>query len=127
MDRSDLDFVSSFRNSHEMRPQLSKLISRPSWIIKVAEKENQVVGFIRYKVSRQNIKVKEVVVSPDFRRMGVASSLLSSLPKTRKIDVLVSERNSEFHFLLKKLGFIAVEVKNSSANTHYRFEKCQKY
>jgi len=132
MFRSDVDMVEQMRRScfSESRRDLERVLTSPACILKVAEIEGRVAGFINYKNSKRKIKIVEFAVLPEFRRMGIASDLIRSLlskasESSKYVEALVPERNLEAQMLLKKCGLKASIAKDASS---YRFvsEKCQK-
>jgi ribosomal protein S18 acetylase RimI-like enzyme len=128
MDRSDTEDVTSIRSDCGMSKDLLKVLSCPKYIIKVAELDGSVVGYLSYQNCRGRTKINEVGVSKDFRRMGVASDLLNSLIsktdlESKSVEALVPEYSLATQLLLKKMGFVATDIKGSK----YKFVlKCQK-
>lgn len=127
MTRSDLEEVYGIKKACMSGGDLSKHLSSPSFILKVAEREGRVAGFVRYKSCKKTIKIAEIAVSAEFRRMGVATDLINSISRNdKKIEIVVPDSLLEMHCMLKKLGFLAVGIDNSKKDARYRFAKCQK-
>lgn len=128
MDRSDTEDVSSIRSDCGMSNDLLKVLSCPKYIVKVAELDGSVVGYLGYQNCRGCTKIKEIGVSKNFRRKGVASGLLNLLIsntdlESKMLEALVPEGSLATQLLLKKMGFVATEIKGSK----YKFVlKCQK-
>jgi ribosomal protein S18 acetylase RimI-like enzyme len=125
MSKTDTETVSDIRNECLLGSQASlmAILESPSYILKVAELDGKVSGFIVYKNNSKKIKIKEFAVSPSFRRRGVASKLIGALVSKAKstsktIEVFIPEQNLAAQLLLKKCG---LKASVSNKNSSYRF------
>lgn len=131
MRRSDTDNVSKIRECCAMGADLFRMLESPRCIIKVAEVEGEVAGFISYRNGRKVIKISEIAVAPGFRRRGIAKDLVRSVlskiesSPDKRVEALVSDRLLECHILFRDLGFRAVKIVNSEDGSNYKFVKCQ--
>lgn len=129
MKRDDMDGVAEIRAQCGIRsPSLDRMVSDPKCICKVAEIDGKPSGFMCYRNGKKNVKVLEVSVGRRFRRMGVASSILSSLSarlnlSLKEIEMTVGEENLPAQMMLKKAGFLAVEMVDSKDGIGYKFKK----
>lgn len=127
MRRADTETVLDIRSECDVGSKdLLKVLSSPSYILKVAEMEGQVSGFVIYKNGKKKIKILELAVSPLFRRRGVASELINSLllkasEASKFVEILVPEDNLVIHLLLRKCGLRACEITRSVSGCSYKF------
>lgn len=128
MSSSDLESVQNIRSRCSLGsgPDLLKILSSPRCILKVAESDGNISGFIIYKNGRSKARIMEVAVSPEFRRMGVACDMVRSVSAKAKesskhVEVLVPEENLEIQMALKKCGFRASGIHDSSGSPRYKF------
>ena len=76
----------------------------------VAKDENNIYGFISYKVILDELEIMNIAVRNDVRRRGVGSNLLSYVIRTNedlvdKINLEVNVNNKDAINLYKKFGF----------------------
>jgi ribosomal-protein-alanine N-acetyltransferase len=128
MSSSDVDSVQNIRNecSLDYDKNLLKILSSPNCILKVAEHNGKICGFIIYKNSRIKVTIIEIAVSPAFRRMGVAFNMLNSISSkaiesSKYVELFVPEDNLELQMTLKKCGFKASGIHDRKGSPHYRF------
>lgn len=128
MSSSDLKPVQDIRSRCllDSGPDLLKILSSPSCILKVAESDGQISGFIIYKNGTRKARIVEVAVSPQFRRMGVACRMVGSVSSkaaesSKHVEVFVPEENLEIQMALKKCGFRASAIHNREGLPHYKF------
>jgi ribosomal protein S18 acetylase RimI-like enzyme len=127
MRREDMRRVVSIRKSCGFDPDLlDKMLLDSFNIFKVAQIGPKIVGFVVYKNGRKRTKLLEVAVPKSFRRKGVATSLLQSMAANinfgmKSVEATVSEYNLPSQMLLKKVGFMAVEIIKSSSDSDYKF------
>lgn len=82
----------------------------------VAERENQVVGYMIYELQRNRISVLNLAVSVAHRRKGVAGALVSKLvdklscERRDRIMADLYESNLNGQLFFKSLGFKAIAV-----------------
>lgn len=134
--KSDIETVSVIREECSLGSRdFMKVLASPSCILKVAELDGRVAGFVSYKNGRKKIKILEFATTPESRRKGVACKLIRSIvskaseSSNKKIEVTIPECNLEAQMLLKKCGFKASKIVRSSAGNFYAFmveAKCQK-
>lgn len=82
-----------------------------------AKFEEEVVGFLIYEFHKTHFKILNLAVSPNFRRKGVGTAMISKLKaklnnggdKTR-LKLEVRESNLEAQLFCRALGFRAVNV-----------------
>jgi len=84
---------------------------------KVVEVQGAIIGFLIYQLDREahEVLLKSIAVAPDWRRRGVAASMIQSLDRKLaqgydRVTVLVPEGNLPLQLLLRSLGFRAVRV-----------------
>jgi ribosomal protein S18 acetylase RimI-like enzyme len=127
MRREDTRRVVSIRKSCGFDPDLlDQMLLDAFSIFKVAQVGPKIVGFIAYKNGRKRTKLLEVAVPKSCRRTGVATALLQSMAAninfgTKNVEATVSEYNLPLQMLLKKVGFVAVEIIRSSSDSDYKF------
>ena len=81
----------------------------------VAERGDQIVGYMLYEVHSSTIELFKLEVAPSARRTGVGRALLAKLVSKLEvgcggITTVVNERNLETHLWLRALGFAATHV-----------------
>jgi len=82
----------------------------------VAEHDSQVVGFMVYELTKDQLYLMSFAVRPDLQRCGVGTLMISKLisklsPGRRdKIDLEVRETNLAAQLFLKRMGFVAVAI-----------------
>ncbi len=79
--------------------------------------QGAIIGFLIYQLDREahEVLLKSIAVAPDWRRRGVAASMIQSLDRKLaqgydRVTVLVPEGNLPLQLLLRSLGFRAVRV-----------------
>lgn len=82
----------------------------------VAERDDQVVGFMIYELHKNRLHILNFAVSKEIRRQGIGKSmvgkLLSKLSHERRNRIMleVRETNLEAQLFFKGLGFRAISV-----------------
>jgi len=125
MNRSDLNSVRKIQNgcdSPMSREELKSFVSKSTCICNVAEVDGNIVGYVLYDITSSEIDIINFAVQAEFRRQGIARSLISGLvaklnERRTSIAVSVPEASLPAQLLLKELGFKAVAVDGSE----YRF------
>ena len=77
----------------------------------VAKRNNEVLGFLSYRIVLDELEIMNIVVREDYRRKGIASKLLSNLiikEDYEKINLEVNINNIAAITLYKKFGFMQV-------------------
>lgn len=85
-------------------PEAAQWIDAPAML--VALSKERVIGFIAYRVVVEEGEILNIAVAPDFRRIGVASRLLSEvLPLAPKwfLEVRLSNTNAQAAY--RRMGF----------------------
>ena len=80
----------------------------------VAKRNDQVLGFISYRVVLEELEIMNIVIRKDVRQHGIASLLLSHIIRMEdydKINLEVNENNKSAIILYKKFGFRQVGVR----------------
>lgn len=119
---SDLLKVSTIANLSFAVPwslkSFKKELSNKASILKVAEINNEVVGYVIFRVVLNEAELLSVAVKPEFRRKGIAKSLitegLKEIEKSAEacfLEVRVS--NKEAISLYEKLGFKRVGIRKN--------------
>ena len=82
----------------------------------VAEKDDEVVGFMIYELHKNRLHILNFAVNPEFRRQGVGRSMVSKLlgklshERRNRIMLEVRETNLDAQLFFKSLGFRAISV-----------------
>lgn len=85
-------------------------------IAHVAEYEDQILGFVVYKLSKSKITILNLATHPEFRRRGVASRIIQKMKnklcqqRRRNLDLHVSDDNLSMQLFLKQMGFLAKHI-----------------
>lgn len=85
----------------------------------VAKQDNEVIGFISYRIILDEIEIMNIVTRMDRRNQGTASNLLSYVIRTiesNKINLEVNENNKTALNLYSKFGFKKVGVRKNYYN-----------
>jgi len=98
---------------------LSLIFTNKNFAIFVAESDSKIIGYIIAHVStapevyviRRRLYIQDMMVSPDYRRQGVASRLvkeimaLAKAQQIEKMDLLVAVKNEEANKFWRAMGF----------------------
>ena len=82
----------------------------------VAEYQEKVIGYMIYELHKSKLHILNFAVHPEYRRRGVASSMMGKLigklniQKRSKLILEVSEDNLDMHLFLKNRGFVATSL-----------------
>lgn len=82
----------------------------------IAEKEDQVVGYMLYELHKNRLHILNFAVDLEHRREGIGTKMISKLigklsfERRNRIMLEVRDSNLEAHLFFKKLGFKAVSV-----------------
>ncbi|QDV44352.1 ribosomal-protein-alanine N-acetyltransferase [Stieleria neptunia] len=82
----------------------------------VAEKDDEIVGFMIYELHKNRLHILNFAVHPDQRRHGVGNSMCSKLfgklshERRNRIMLEVRETNLDAQLFFKNLGFRAISV-----------------
>jgi ribosomal-protein-alanine N-acetyltransferase len=82
----------------------------------VAEKDNEVVGFMIYELHKNRLHILNFAVHPEHRRTGVGQSMVNKLlgklshERRNRIMLEVRETNLEAQLFFKSIGFRAISV-----------------
>ena len=82
----------------------------------VAEKDDEVVGFMIYELHKNRLHILNFAVHEDHRRCGVGNAMVSKLlsklshERRNRIMLEVRETNLEAQLFFKSLGFRAISV-----------------
>jgi len=99
----------------------SATLKQRNTIIRVAEFDEQIVGFLIYELNRERAQIANLAVHPDYRRCHIGTQLvevllgrvvtgLSAHSHREAIRVDVRERNLPAQLFFKSLGFSASRV-----------------
>lgn len=117
--------------SHELgwaEEDFVRLLRERNIIGMVAERGEQIVGFMLYALHPNRLEVLRFAVHPDLRFQGIGSRMVGKLigklaPQRRnKILLDVDERCLGEQLFLKRRGFRAVDVLSCGEFDTYRFE-----
>lgn len=128
MASADLEHVDAMSERSGVKIPFLKMTRKPNFICVVSEMGRSVNGFALYKFCSSKIVIKHLVVDEKFRRMGVATGLVTSLiskmsKKRSVIEVNVSEYNLEAQLLFKSLLFRAEEIIRDQHESEYVFRR----
>jgi ribosomal-protein-alanine N-acetyltransferase len=82
----------------------------------VAELDGQVIGFLVYELHKKKYEIYRLGVLPEFRRTGVASTLIAKLlhklsgDRRSEVEICSDDRNLPGHLFLRACGFKAVDI-----------------
>ncbi len=82
----------------------------------VAERDDEVVGFMIYELHKNRLHLLNFAVAPSCRRSSIGSSMLAklagklSLDRRNRIMLEVRETNLDAQLFFKQLGFRAISV-----------------
>jgi len=128
MAREDIPCVESMSEKSEMRVPVLDMTKKSNIICVVSEANGIVNGFSSYKLGSSKITIKHLVVDEQFRRMGVATSivlrLLSKMNEKRSvIETSVSEYNLVAHMFFKAMAFKAESIVDCDQESQYVFRR----
>lgn len=131
MDRADCPEVARIMRScgeEADERRIDRLVSKTGVVCVVAVAEGKILGFMAYDIGRiSKIKVLNLSVDAESRRIGVGTSLVETLTpklnkKRSKIELSVSEYNLTAQLFLKSVGFRAVSVHpGDEGSSDYKF------
>src|SRR5690242_7056683 len=139
MIRKDLPEVLLIEKASFEKPkkeeELITLLRNRDVIGRVAEWEDQILGFSVHELRKDHVRLLRLAVHPDFRRKKVGTQLLTFLltkgeqvkPKRNRVVGLVDESWLPAQLFLRSLRFKAVKVlrdargRNDSYGFVYRF------
>jgi ribosomal-protein-alanine N-acetyltransferase len=119
--RADLDAVlriaADYPESHWLHDEFEECLRCRDCIGMVAEAKGKLIGFVVYRLDRslREAHVKNVAVTPAWRRRGVGRSLLALVDDVwsegyERIRMVVPETSVSLQLLLRAGGFRAVRV-----------------
>jgi len=82
----------------------------------VAEYHEKVAGFIIYKLSKTSLRLVNLAVHPQYRRLGIGTQLVAkaleklSTELRNRLIVDIDERNLEGQLFLAEQGFLATKT-----------------
>ena len=85
----------------------------------VAKRNDEVLGFLSYRIVLDELEIMNIVVRNDYRRKGIASKMLSALiinEDYEKINLEVNINNNAAITLYKKFGFMQVGSRKNYYN-----------
>lgn len=89
-------------------------------VANVAEAEGEILGWVVYKILNDKIKILKI----GFRNDNTVDFIMKQLfnKKDKKlIEILVSEYDLKMQIILRKTGFLAIEIKKTSCGDFYKF------
>lgn len=89
---------------------------------RVAQRDNEIVGYMLYELNSRNYKVVNLAVDPKYRREGIGGELMRWLTgrlsgKRTEVIAEPSERNLPAHLFFRSLGFKGKSVIRDPWNT----------
>jgi len=118
--RSDLPAVLAIeRQSFEFswkEDDFFRCLGQRSCIGMVAERDDQVVGFMIYELHENRLHILSFAVAKDARRQGVGNAMIMKLvsnlshERRNRIMLEVRETNLDAQLFFKRLGFRAISV-----------------
>jgi ribosomal protein S18 acetylase RimI-like enzyme len=98
---------------------LSLIFTKENFAIFVAESDSKIIGYLIANVSttpevyviRRRLYIQDMMVSPDYRRQGIAGKLVNVVvafakeQQIEKMDLLVAVKNEEANKFWKAMGF----------------------
>lgn len=109
-DRSDLESIAAIQRA---APEAAQWVPEDyfAYEFQVARFDGTLAGFCVYRpVGTGEWEILNLAVAPSFRRRGVASTLLGSLPPGR-IFIEVRESNAPARGLYEQFGFTIISVR----------------
>lgn len=122
MVRSDLERVAEIerRRFHADcrwgRGEFARMLTECATVMRVAEHQGQVIGYIVYELAGCQFELKSIVVDREWERRGVGRQLINKLigglssTLRRRIVADVSERSVDMQLFLKACGFRATTI-----------------
>jgi [ribosomal protein S18]-alanine N-acetyltransferase len=95
--------------------QLQINSERNDYILLVSLQSDEVSGFIEAQIIADEIHLYDVAVAPEFRRQGIAESLIGKLEEFLSSAILLEVRESNLAALqlYKKCGFVADGIRKN--------------
>lgn len=109
--------------SHEFplcEEEILEILRQRNQIGMVAERNDEVLGFMLYRLEKKHIHVIDLAVDPRFRRRGVGTQMVDKLkgklaPDRRtRLAMTARETNLDGQLFLRKMGFRATAVERQS-------------
>lgn len=128
MASGDLDCIGTILKRSGVNISLLKMAKKSDVICVVSEVGHSVNGFVIYKLYPSKITIKYLVVEKNFRRMGIATGLvtrlLSKMGKKRSVvEARISEYNLPAQLFLKSMSFKVEEFVRNHDESHYVFRR----
>lgn len=116
IDLADLDAVVSLKpwTAQKFKQELTNPLMEAHGVI--APLDRSLIAFALVRKGDLAATITDIIVRPDYRRIGVGSMLIQCVRKsclddaTKFLEAVVSDARTEVHFFLKKNGFRAVEM-----------------
>jgi len=127
------DFLSRYNQSRKnrLKKKLSKKKLKKDFLsgkrkFLVAKKDNQIIGFIIFKIKKDYSWASWMAVNEDFRRQGIGRALLKKWAQIAKQNSLTSLRLQTSIFtsqkFYKKIGFYKIGQHQKEGLTFIHFE-----
>jgi ribosomal-protein-alanine N-acetyltransferase len=123
MIRRDLPFVLNIENASFEFPwtedEFIRCLRQRDCIGMVAERNEDVAGFMIYELHKNRIHILSFAVHPDYRRQGIGRSMVDKLvsklayQRRNRIVLEVRETNLDAQLFFRQLGFRATSVLRS--------------
>jgi ribosomal-protein-alanine N-acetyltransferase len=123
MIRRDLPFVLNIENASFEFPwtedEFIRCLRQRDCIGMVAERNEDVAGFMIYELHKNRIHILSFAVHPDYRRQGIGQSMIDKLvsklayQRRNRIVLEVRETNLDAQLFFRQLGFRATSVLRS--------------
>lgn len=128
MSSKDLDCIGAISEKSGFRIPLLKMTRKSDVICVVSEIDQSVNGFVLYRLCSDKITIKHLIVDENFRRMGVATELVTRLvskmsEKRSFIEVKVSEYNLSAQLFMRALSFKVEEIIRNHEESEYMFRR----
>lgn len=124
----DLDCLGKISEKSGVKIPLLEMTRKSDVICVVSELDGSINGFALYRFCPSKIIIKHLIVDEKFRRMGVATRLITRLfskmsEKRSFIEIKVSEYNLAAHFFLKAMSFKAEDIIRNCNESEYAFRR----
>lgn len=92
----------------------------------VYERNDQILAFMVYKLSKGKLTLLNFAVHPEFRRQGIGTQMIEklrmklSLQRRQMIDLHVSDDNLTMQLFLRKVGFKAKRIEPHHYKEHQK-------